>query len=51
MSGSDVVKAIGTRDVREGQRGNIKLANFIYKQLELTPKKVKELESWSLACD
>jgi len=51
MEPSDVVSAIGTRYINEGEVGNTKLANFIYKQLELTSKKIKSLERWSLACD
>lgn len=51
MSSSEVVQAIGTSHISEGEIGNKKLANFIYRQLELTPKKVKELESWALSCD
>lgn len=51
MSARDVINSIGTAKIDEGEIGNIKLANFIYKQLGLTASKIKQLDAWSLACD
>lgn len=51
MSPRDVVEAIGTGEISEGQAGNKKLAKFIIKELGLTKKKMNELDAWSLSAE
>lgn len=50
MYANDVIKAIGTRNIDEGTRGNRKLAKFIIEQLGLTEERIDKLEDWELAC-
>jgi hypothetical protein len=51
MSPRDVVEAIGTGEISEGQSGNRKLAKFIIKEMGLTLKKMNELDAWSLSAE
>ena len=51
MSPLEVVQAIGTGEISEGQTGNSKLAKFIIKELGLTLKKMNELDAWSLSAE
>ena len=51
MSPRDVVEAIGTGEISEGEAGNKKLAKFIIKELGLTLKKMNELDAWSLSAE
>ena len=51
MSPRDVVAAIGTGEISEGTAGNKKLAKFIIEALELTKKKMNELDAWSLSAE
>ena len=51
MTPKDVVNAIGTGEILEGQPGNKKLAEFICQCLELNEVNVMGLESWSLSAE
>lgn len=51
MSPRDVVESIGTGEISEGTAGNKKLAKFIIEALELTKKKMNELDAWSLSAE
>ncbi|NBW56708.1 hypothetical protein EBR43_02770 [bacterium] len=51
MTPRDVVEAIGTGEISEGQPGNKKLAEFICECLELDETNVMGLESWSLSAE
>lgn len=47
MQPRDIVKAIGSNDLTSPAT-RVKLANFIYKRLELNHKKVRTLETWEV---
>ena len=51
MQPRDVVEAIGTGEISEGQPGNKKLAEFICECLELNETNVMGLEPWSLSAE
>lgn len=51
MEPRDIVEAIGTGEISEGQPGNKKLAEFICECLELNETNVMELEPWSLSAE
>jgi len=51
MTPRDVVEAIGTGEISEGQPGNKKLAEFICECLELNETNVMGLEPWSLSAE
>ena len=51
MSPRDVVEAIGTGEISEGQPGNKKLAEFICECLELNETNVMGLEPWGLSAE
>jgi hypothetical protein len=51
LSPRDVVHAIGTGEISEGEVGNGKLARFIVKELGLTKKKVMALQPWELCAE
>jgi len=51
MEPRDVVEAIGTGEISEGQPGNKKLAEFICECLELNETNVMGLEPWSLSAE
>ena len=50
MDTGDVIRAIGTRNINEGSRGNKKLAKFICEQLKLDGKKIDKIQPWELCC-
>ena len=43
-----VIDVIGTAEIDNGTRGNVKLAKFIVSQLGLTRKNIKNLNTWEL---
>jgi hypothetical protein len=47
MSPSYVVSQIGTREIDEGTKGNIKLAKFICQSLGLNGRNIDKFETWS----
>lgn len=51
MEPRDIVEAIGTAEISEGQLGNRLLADFICEQLELDETRVGELEVWELSAE
>ena len=50
MTGREVMEEIGVKSMTT-QKDYTKLANFIVRSLELTPKILKELQPWELACE
>jgi hypothetical protein len=48
MQAKDVVRVIGSNDLTS-PKTRVKLANFIYKKLELNHKKVRTLETWEVS--
>ena len=48
MDSSYVVSQIGTREINEGTKGNVKLAKFICQSLGLNGKNIDKIESWGL---
>jgi hypothetical protein len=51
LSPRDVVDAISTGEISEGEVGNVKLAKFIISELGLTKKKIMALQSWELCAE
>ncbi len=47
---SDVIEAIGTRNIDEGTIGNKKLADFICNELNLNGRNMTNFEGWSFCC-
>lgn len=50
MTPSYIVSKIGTGLIREGTKGNTKLANFICKSLGLNGRNIDKIEPWGLCC-
>lgn len=50
MECRDVATAIGTREI-QSEKGNLKLAKFICKQLGITKKNVSTFAPWQFAAD
>jgi hypothetical protein len=51
MTPRDVVEAIGTGEISEGQPGNKKLAEFICESLELDETNIMSIEPWGLSAE
>lgn len=43
-----IIDVIGTAEIDNGTRGNVKLAKFIVSQLGLTRKNIKNLNPWGI---
>jgi hypothetical protein len=50
MDTSYVISQIGTNQINEGTKGNIKLAKFICQSLGLNGNNIDKIESWGLCC-
>jgi len=50
MAPREVVMRIGTGDIGNGTAGADKLAKLILSELDLSAKKLRQLEPWGLCC-
>ena len=49
MTPRNIVSVIGTSEIGEGTRGNIRLAKFICKALGLNGRSIDKIEPWGLS--